>query len=99
MLGAGVAGAMARKGMQRQAIKREVDIATRIGHMLASDNLNAVEMARKAVAKHPHIRDYFLNFNLPASSRGAVAAIPPPAAVGNVGRAEDQPNVPRPRGQ
>jgi hypothetical protein len=99
MLTAGFIGGLARKGYHGQQLKREEDIAKRVGLLLASDNPNAVKLAATAVSKHPTLRNYFLNLELPAASRGAAASLSVPQnAVSNVGRAEDKPDVPRPRG-
>lgn len=95
LLTAGFVGSMARKGYHVQQIKREEDIAKRVGTLLASGNPNAVKLASTAVAKHPMLRNYFLNFEMPAASRGA-ASLAPPIPVGGVSRAEDQPSAPRP---
>ena len=98
LLTAGFAGSLLRKGYHAQQIKREVDISKRVGQLLASDNPNAVKLASTAVAKYPTLRNYFLNFEMPAASRGA-ASLAPSVPVGGVSRAEDQPNAPRPANQ
>ena len=59
---AGFAGGLARRGYHAQQIKREVDIAKRVGQLLASDNPNAVKLASAEIAKRPMLRNYFLNF-------------------------------------
>ena len=95
LLTAGFAGGLARRGYHAQQIKREVDIAKRVGQLLASDNPNAVKLASAEIAKRPMLRNYFLNFEVPAASRGA-ASLVRPVSVGDVSRADDQPNAPRP---
>ena len=80
LLTAGFAGGLLRKGYHVQQIKREVDVAKRVGQLLASDNPNAVKLASTAVAQYPMLRNYFLNFEVPAASRGAASLVAPRAS-------------------
>lgn len=86
----------ARKGQ----IKIDERIAKRVGEMLASDNPRVLEQAYKIVARSENFRRALLNFTAPgARISGEQAGGVPALQAAGVGRADDQPDVPRPPGQ
>ncbi len=86
----------ARKGQ----IKIDGRVAQRVAEMLASDNPNILKAATKMVEKTPVLRELFRRLEIPAARAGGQQSpVVPAVQAAGVGRAEDQPNVPRPPSQ
>lgn len=92
---AALAGALA-------AGSRKIDqrVARRVAEMLASDNPKIIEAGNKLIARSSAMREALLKLDLPAVRvAGEQSSALPALQSAGVGRAEDQPNVPRPPGQ
>jgi hypothetical protein len=81
-------------------LKIDENVARRVAQMLASDNPNLISAATQIVAKTPWLLTAFRKLELPAARVGGQQApVAPALQAAGVGRADDQPNIPRPPGQ
>lgn len=81
---------------------RHIDtkVARRVAEMLASDNPAILKAGNSIVAKSKALREAFRKLDIPAARVGGnQAPVMPALQAAGVGRAEDQPDVPRPPGQ
>ncbi|MET4184961.1 hypothetical protein ABIB94_007090 [Bradyrhizobium sp. JR7.2] len=79
-------------------LRIDENVARRVAQMLASDNPGAINAATQVVARTPWLLTLFRKLELPAARIGGQQApIAPALQAAGVGRADDQPNVPRPR--
>jgi hypothetical protein len=78
---------------------RHIDqrVARRVAELLASDNPALLKAGETAIRKSAALRDAFRKLDFPAARVGGEqsSSVPVLQAAG-VGRADDQPNVPRP---
>ena len=96
LLTAAFIGGIARKGVQRV----DQRVARRVAEMLASNNPSVLQKGVQVVSRNPVLMNALRAFELPAAKiSGQQSTGTPVLQLPAVGRADDQPTVPRPPGQ
>lgn len=85
---------------RKSKLKIDENVARRVAQMLASDDPRAISSATQVVARTPWLLTLFRKLELPAARiSGEQSPGLPALQAAGVGRADNQPDVPRPPGQ